>query len=636
MTVRMTRGNLRKLVPGGLALAVDDKLVLALTRHTMRVVRVEFANWAGDRVDLVFRGTPDRRRAMDVTLTLTTSSTDLTTPVATEVEVHRLSGGMADLSLTRVDVVASLPPTMRTLPSTASSGTVGRELPASPTTNLVPIIVPAVIGGLVLILCIVGLALWLRRRRGAARKAGADNDDNKAHATPMSQLGNESARDSDAHRGSAVSSRIETEYGAAPPIVDTDSDRMPSSSSGTAALSSGGGTGTVSSTGTKKRKSKGGTQDLPAISGTRHRNTDHHLDDAESKWELDRRELEMIEEIGRGDFAIVHKARYRGSVVAVKTLMPHDDGLTESEFAAFRKEARVMASVPSHKHVVQLVGICTNDPEHFHIVTEFCDGGSLRERLEKDRKAKRLEVATQVKWALECAEGVLHLHHSSIVHRDLAARNLLLHEGAIKVADFGLSRNVVEDGNTTKSDSGPLKYMSPEALSEQAFSPKSDVWAFGVVLWEIFSGGALPFENLTPAQVAMGVVMDKLRLSKPKRCPDEVYDVMSQCWTENAADRPNMQQVVRMLNAVSVQFAVGYDVPPGERDTMSLVGDTQEQLTDTDGTYGAPPIVLSKGDTMQLPATAASPPVSPGRHKKKKSKSSRGRSDVEYDAVPPM
>jgi serine/threonine protein kinase len=656
LSVRMTRGNLRKLVPGGLALAVDDKLVLALTGYTMRIVRIEFANWDEDRVNLMFRGLPDRRRAKeDVTMTLTTSSADLTSPIATEVEVHRLSGDMADLSLTRVDVIASEPLTPRTVtPKTETDMVISRMVPE---TNLVAIIVPSVLGGLLLILCIVGLALWLRRRRSAAAGKAAQNEDYEAHATPMSKVGDDSARDIGSNR---VSSRVETEYGAAPPLInsETDSDRVPSSTSGggtmalssggggtaalssggTAALSSGGGTGAL---GTKKRKSKSGTQDLPAISGTRRRNG-ARLDEAESKWELDRSELEMIEEIGRGDFAIVHKARYRGALVAVKTLMPHDDGLTESEFAAFRKEARVMASVPSHKNVVQLVGICTNDPEHFHIVTEFCDGGSLRERLEADRKAKTLEVPTQLRWALECAEGVLHLHHSSIVHRDLAARNLLLHNGAIKVADFGLSRNVVEDGNTTKSDSGPLKYMSPEALSEQAFSPKSDVWAFGVVLWEIFSGGALPFETLTPAQVAMGVVMDKLRLSKPKRCPDAAYEVMTQCWTENAADRPSMQRVLRQLHTVAAQFAVGYDAPPLERD-MSLVGNTEE-IVDSEGVYGAPPIVLS---TVEMPnsddsdgyiqlklKTEAAPPVSPGRHKKKKKHGTK--SDVEYDAVPPM
>jgi hypothetical protein len=452
LSVRMTRGNLRKLVPGGLALAVDDKLVLALTGYTMRIVRIEFANWDEDRVNLMFRGLPDRRRAKeDVTMTLTTSSADLTSPIATEVEVHRLSGDMADLSLTRVDVIASEPLTPRTVtPKTETDMVISRMVPE---TNLVAIIVPSVLGGLLLILCIVGLALWLRRRRSAAAGKAAQNEDYEAHATPMSKVGDDSARESIG--SNRVSSRVETEYGAAPPLInsETDSDRVPSSTSGggtmalssggggtaalssggTAALSSGGGTGAL---GTKKRKSKSGTQDLPAISGTRRRNG-ARLDEAESKWELDRSELEMIEEIGRGDFAIVHKARYRGALVAVKTLMPHDDGLTESEFAAFRKEARVMASVPSHKNVVQLVGICTNDPEHFHIVTEFCDGGSLRERLEADRKAKTLEVPTQLRWALECAEGVLHLHHSSIVHRDLAARNLLLHNGAIKVADFG-------------------------------------------------------------------------------------------------------------------------------------------------------------------------------------------------------
>jgi serine/threonine protein kinase len=324
-----------------------------------------------------------------------------------------------------------------------------------------------------------------------------------------------------------------------------------------------------------------------------------------------------------------------------------------------------MASVPSHKqcgaagwHLHRTIqSTFTSSPSS--ATAARCASGSRRTARRSGSRS-----ATQLKWALECAEGVLHLHHSNIVHRDLAARNLLLHQGALKVADFGLSRNVVEDGNTTKSDSGPLKYMSPEALSEQAFSPKSDVWAFGVVLWEIFSGGALPFENLTPAQVAMGVVMDKLRLSKPKRCPDDVYDVMTAVLDRErrrpaqhaARCAPALQRGRRRSSRSATtrrRNRARHEPSPGGTDEI------------VDSTYGAPPIVLStmeiphsdgsdgyielkKKDAVsptaeRLPSATLSSKVNreatPARRRRgrRKHKSKHGtKSGVEYDAVPRM
>jgi tyrosine-protein kinase Tec len=394
--------------------------------------------------------------------------------------------------------------------------------------------------------------------------------------------------------------------------------------------------GTVSAKPSRKKSKTGrATQDLPTIDRTNRSRSSQMVDGAD--WELDPSELELLDEIGRGDFAVVHKARLHGAIVAVKTLRPHDDGLTEGEYAAFKKEARVMTTVAAHANIVRLLGVCTSDPAHFHIVTEFCDGGSLRDRLVADHKARTLDVGQLVRWALECASGVLHLHQSNIVHRDLAARNLLLQGGVVKVADFGLSRNAVEDGNTTKTDTGPLKYMAPESLAEQTYSPKSDVWSYGVVLWELFSGGKMPFEKMTPAQVAMGVVMDRLRLERPGKCPDDAYAVMLECWTDAPTDRPSMQRVLRLLEPIAQAHAVGYEVVP------STPGEPAGELQ-----YSAPPISLTMSESsmqstqQQLsaaaaaaaaPAAAAEPAVaSPRRHKshrKKKEGPPQG-----YESVP--
>jgi hypothetical protein len=336
LTVRVTHGNLRKLVPGGLALAVDDRLVLAMTGHTMRIVHVEFANWANDRVDLVFRGLPDRRRAQDdVTMTLTTNSVDLDAPTATEIEVRRVSGDMADLSLTRVDVVASAPFTPR--PAMMSSVT-DRALgtTTAPETNLAAIIVPAVLGGLVLIA--------LHRRPGALAEAAAWRGAQGGRERRL-----RGARDANGSRSATtVCARAMRTVRSAVSLARRDRVRRRAAARRERDRL---GPGAV----VDERRRHGGAVERRRhwrqLSGDRRREeaqvaraarrtcrrlaargaaTATHLDDAESKWELDRRELEMIEEIGRGDFAVVHKARYRGALVAVKTLMPHDDGLTES------------------------------------------------------------------------------------------------------------------------------------------------------------------------------------------------------------------------------------------------------------------------------------------------------------------
>jgi serine/threonine protein kinase len=608
------RGTVRKVVPGGLALRTGEKLMFGVTAKLARIVRIEFKSWnADERVELTYSGGSARRR--EVMYAINNGTVSLDTPFATEFSIARVGGTSPDVQLARVDViVAATTLTTDAGTSVAATSMTMLNRMAMPDPDLLPIILPSVLGLVLLIACVVGAFVFVRRRRNAVAQAGAAG-------TPMHEMSLDDAPNPSSTRSDVLAAST---YGDAPPEVMSAGESLDALS--VRALDADG--GTVSAKPSRKKSKTGrATQDLPTIDRTNRSRGSQIADGAD--WELDPSELELLDEIGRGDFAVVHKARLHGAIVAVKTLRPHDDGLTEGEYAAFKKEARVMTTVAAHANIVRLLGVCTSDPAHFHIVTEFCDGGSLRDRLVADHKARTLDVGQLVRWALECASGVLHLHQSNIVHRDLAARNLLLQGGVVKVADFGLSRNAVEDGNTTKTDTGPLKYMAPESLAEQTYSAKSDVWSYGVVLWELFSGGKMPFEKMTPAQVAMGVVMDRLRLERPRKCPDDVYAVMLECWTDAPPDRPSMQRVLRLLEPIAQAHAVGYEVVPSTPGEPA--GDFQ---------YSAPPISLTMSEgSMQsstadaAAAAAAEPAVASPRRRKSNRKKKEGPPQG-YESVP--
>jgi hypothetical protein len=171
---------------------------------------------------------------------------------------------------------------------------------------------------------------------------------------------------------------------------------------------------------------------------------------ADRKWVLTRKDLQVGRELGRGAFARVMIAKLKGEKVALKQLLGGEDGgraPTDKELSAFVKEARLMQKLPPHPNVLGLKGVLSDESVPMGIVTEFCGGGSLDRYL----KARKCTLLEKIDILLDVAEGMYHLHRHNIVHRDLAVRNLLLSsDGTVKVADFGLSRDTVVDGNTTK------------------------------------------------------------------------------------------------------------------------------------------------------------------------------------------
>ncbi|PRP86567.1 hypothetical protein PROFUN_05205 [Planoprotostelium fungivorum] len=253
-------------------------------------------------------------------------------------------------------------------------------------------------------------------------------------------------------------------------------------------------------------------------------------------------ELSNMKQIGAGAFGVVYRAQWRELNVAVKQMK--NIHATSAELKDFISEVSILQNLRAHPNLVMFIGI-TIPPQMLTIVIEYCAQGSMYNYL----RDHTVEMCTKLDFVIGIARGMLHLHKENIIHRDLAVRNILLTESLVpKVSDFGLSRAIQEseDASQTQSMTGPIKWMSPESLFAKQYSSKSDVWSFGVVIWEIVTVED-PFKDLSPVDVAVGVVRDGLRLVVPSDIPPLLDSLMKSCWNQEPTDRPNFVQICRSL-----------------------------------------------------------------------------------------
>ncbi|PRP84431.1 putative leucine-rich repeat receptor-like protein kinase [Planoprotostelium fungivorum] len=259
-----------------------------------------------------------------------------------------------------------------------------------------------------------------------------------------------------------------------------------------------------------------------------------------------------MKEIGSGAFGIVFKAAWRELSVAVKQIK--SEHVSKEQVESFLLEVAILQNLRPHPNLVMFIGM-TIPPQPLTMITEFCDGGSLYDYIRKNK----VDFDLKMKWINGIALGMLHLHKENVVHRDLAVRNILLTKYLEpKVSDFGMSRvteaaenegahiAVLTRVNRTATNIGPIKWMSPEALTERNYSAKSDVWSFGVVIWEIVTESD-PFPGISPVEVAVAVVSQGRRLDIPDTDP-QLQTLMRICWSDLPQDRPNFAQIVRALN----------------------------------------------------------------------------------------
>ena len=213
------------------------------------------------------------------------------------------------------------------------------------------------------------------------------------------------------------------------------------------------------------------------------------------KWEIDKGAVKLLKKLGAGNFGEVWQGLWNDTAkVAVKTLRK---GTMKP--GAFLKEAEIMKKL-IHPKLVQLYGVCSRD-EPFYIVTELMTKGSLLEFLRGDGQV--LDMTKMINISAQVAEGMAFLESHGFVHRDLAARNVLVSDSlVVKIADFGLSRVLVEDIYEAHEGARfPIKWTAPEACSELKFTIKSDVWSFGILLYEITTFGGIPYPGMANAEV---------------------------------------------------------------------------------------------------------------------------------------
>ncbi|PRP86868.1 hypothetical protein PROFUN_03616 [Planoprotostelium fungivorum] len=254
-------------------------------------------------------------------------------------------------------------------------------------------------------------------------------------------------------------------------------------------------------------------------------------------------DLTDMHEIGSGAFGIVFRATWRELTVAVKQI--RSEHVTTEQVESFLKEVAILQNLRSHPNVVMFIGM-TLPPQPLTMVTEFCEGGSLYEYIRKNQCG----IDVKLSWISGIALGLLHLHKEGVVHRDLAVRNILLTKHLEpKVSDFGMSR-VLEggenEGQKTQTGLGPVKWMSPEALTEKEYSHKSDVWSYGIVIWEIIEESD-PYPDLSIMEAAIGIATQNLHPVIPENTDSTLQSLMMICWSAEPEDRPNMAQIVRTL-----------------------------------------------------------------------------------------
>ncbi|KAM4691074.1 mitogen-activated protein kinase kinase kinase 9 [Rhinophrynus dorsalis] len=269
--------------------------------------------------------------------------------------------------------------------------------------------------------------------------------------------------------------------------------------------------------------------------------------------EIDFSELVLEEIIGIGGFGKVYRAIWGEEEVAVKAARHDPDEDISQTIENVRQEAKLFAML-NHPNIIALRGVCLKEP-NLCLIMEFARGGSLNRVL----SGKKIPPDILVNWAVQIARGMNYLHDEAIVpviHRDLKSSNILILEMVengdlsnkiLKITDFGLAR---EWHRTTKmSAAGTYAWMAPEVIRSSMFSKGSDVWSYGVLLWELLTG-EVPFRGIDGLAVAYGVAMNKLSLPIPSTCPEPFARLMEDCWNPDPHCRPPFTNILFQLTTI--------------------------------------------------------------------------------------
>lgn len=270
-----------------------------------------------------------------------------------------------------------------------------------------------------------------------------------------------------------------------------------------------------------------------------------------STWIISHEDVILYKKIGSGAFGEVFLARMVDPTseyvldCAVKKLKAE---ATMDAKLRFMKEARMMRKCYNHKHVVMIFGIATlNSP--LLIIMELCPNGSLVSYLRKNKG--KVTIGEKLRFTAEASSGLAYLERMNCIHRDVAARNCLLSaKNEIKISDFGLADN---KGMTIDHslDKLPIKWLAPETMQDKVYSLKSDIWAFGIMVWEIFADGDEPYPGLNNTQARAKIVVLDYRMKFPDDTPPDLVQVIATCWNKNPDQRHMMSAHAIALQQIS-------------------------------------------------------------------------------------
>ncbi|KAL9980383.1 hypothetical protein ACROYT_G008961 [Oculina patagonica] len=319
---------------------------------------------------------------------------------------------------------------------------------------------------------------------------------------------------------------------------------------------------------------------------------------AAKDYEIPRDKLQLETIIGQGQFGDVHRGTYISPddpnlQVAIKSCKNAE---TREKFL---EEAYTMKQF-DHPHIIKLIGVCMDD--EFYIVMELAAFGEMRSYLQKNRHSINLE--TLLSYIFQLSTAMSYLESKNFVHRDIAARNVLVcTPKCVKLADFGLSR-WVDEQQYYKASKGklPIKWMAPESINFRRFTIASDIWMFGVCMWEILMYGVKPFQGVKNNEV-IGKIENGERLPLPPNCPPALYHIMFECWSYEPSKRPIFQDLKTRLSVIVQEERFQQDEKV-RRETRRIQALSMGAIQDS----AAPPKPLRPGiqpSFVQIPTSAA-------------------------------
>lgn len=262
------------------------------------------------------------------------------------------------------------------------------------------------------------------------------------------------------------------------------------------------------------------------------------------EWKLKNVDIVLKKEIASGNFGKVYLGIYKPKEMQV-AVKKSNKSMSEDETNKFVREGVTLAKL-SHPNIVGLIGIVVQQQPM--IVMEYVPGGDLHTYL-THLKGRPTYLPTLIKMCEDAACGMAYLEKKGVIHRDLAARNCLVDKSRVKINDFGMSRE--EDIYMRQSsDNFPVRWTAPESLTNEVYTSKSDVWSFGILMWEIFSRGDQPYPDISKNYTVAEKVKRGYNMDAPAETPEGCYNLMKNCWEFNPNDRYSFKRIKQELKVI--------------------------------------------------------------------------------------